>query len=84
MNDLHFFKCGHFYCSLLSEDHFDLLIGKQKVTNEKPNFWSDVKIDACEKEFVNSTQRPWIFLNEKNGTSEIFGHMASYDCAQHI
>ena len=30
------------YFNLLKVDHFDFLFGKQKVTNEKPDFWSEV------------------------------------------
>ena len=42
-------------------DHLDFLFGKQKVSNEKQDSWSDVMTDACAKEFVDS-----IFVNEPN------------------
>ena len=39
----------------------DTTQGKQKVTNEKPNFWSEVMNDACAKEFVDSN-----YVNKPN------------------
>ena len=41
-----FSKRWHFHCWLLYEDHLDLLLCKKKVTNENPNFWSEVMTDA--------------------------------------
>ena len=42
-------------------DHFDFLFGKQKVTNEKRDSWSEVMTDACAKEFVDSN-----YVNKPN------------------